>query len=85
LIDEEDVIGGAGVGGIFANGDAGADGEVDFLFVLHDPTRSGEQTVDAVAGGLFGVLVWRRRGRLKRRKEERSGRPFDLRVTMRLM
>ncbi len=84
LIDKENVVGRAGIGGIFTDGDTGTGREVDFRFVLHDPTRGGEQAVDAVAGGLLGVLVGQAYDGLKSAERGEVGKPFAGWVTMRL-
>lgn len=61
-VDEKDVVGGAGVGSLFADGLAGAGVEVDGVLGLHGPTGGAELRVDGVAGDLLGVLVGRHRG-----------------------
>ena len=56
-VDKEDVVGGAGVGLIFADGLALAFVMVPLAFVLDDPTRGAELRVDLVARDLLWVLV----------------------------
>jgi hypothetical protein len=61
-IDEEDVVGGAGVGGVFADGLAGPSLKLDGVFVLNGPSRifkpgAGSCASMAVAGDLLGILV----------------------------
>ncbi len=58
LIDEENVVGRAKDGLIFANRDAGASTEVDLLGQLNDPVSQLELRIDVVAGFLFRVLVF---------------------------
>ncbi len=57
LVEEEDVVGGADVGGVFADGDGRAGVEVELGAGLDDPAGGGELGVDRVAGDLLGVLV----------------------------
>jgi hypothetical protein len=56
-VNEEHVVGGTGVGRIFADGLALASAEVDRVFRLHGPARGAQLCVDGVAGDLLGVLV----------------------------
>jgi len=58
FIHEKHVISGADVGLIFANGDAWPGVEVDCPLVLHDPAAFAQHQIDAVAGGLLGILIW---------------------------
>ena len=53
FVDEKDVIGGADVGLVLADGDVRAGIEVERLFALDD----GEELVNTVAGGLLGILI----------------------------
>ena len=62
-VDEEHVIGGAGVGLPFADRDPGAGGEIDLL--LHNPAGGAQLRIDPVAGLLFGVLVFAHRQGVK--------------------
>jgi len=58
-IDEENVVGGTGIGGILADGLTLASEEIDGMIGLHDPAGGAELRVDGVAGDLLGVLVQR--------------------------
>ena len=71
-VDEQHVVGGAGVGGVFADGLALAGVEIDGVLRLHDPTGGPELRVDGVAGDLFGGLVGRHCGVTRTVREERA-------------
>ena len=60
-VDEEHVVGGAGVGGVFADGLALGLVEVDGVLRLNRPARGPQLRVDGVASDLFRVLVGRHR------------------------
>lgn len=55
----KDVVGGAGVGLIFADRLALAVVEVDGVFVLAGPAGGAELRVDLIASDLFGLLIRR--------------------------
>ena len=57
LVDEENVVGGADIRLILANGDPEAGAEIDLLLVLNEPARLREHLVDVVARRLFGCPV----------------------------
>lgn len=54
---EKDVIGGAGIGRVFAHCDAQSGAEADGIPVLNVPARRPEAIVDTVARDLLGSLV----------------------------
>lgn len=56
-VDEEDVVGRTGIGGVFPDGLSLAGVEGDTVLGLDGPTRGAELRVDGVAGDLFGSLV----------------------------
>ena len=58
-VDEQDIVGGAGVGGVFADGLAGALVQVDRVLGLDGPAGGAELRVDGIAGDLLGILVGR--------------------------
>ena len=58
LVDEEHVIGRADIGLPFAHRDTGIGSEIDLVLGLHRPAGGAQLGVDAVAGLLFGVLVF---------------------------
>jgi hypothetical protein len=55
FVDEQHVVGRAGIGMPFADGLADTGAEVDFL--LHRPASLTKLLVNPVAGFLFGILV----------------------------
>jgi hypothetical protein len=56
-VDEEGIIGGAGIGGVFAHGLAGAFVGVEGVFILHDPAAGAKLRINLIASDLLGVLV----------------------------
>ena len=61
FVDEQHIVCRPDVGLVFANGDAEAGAEIDFLGRLDDPTRVFELRIDGVAGLLFRVLIFAHR------------------------
>ncbi len=57
-VHEEDVIGGAGIGVVFADGDTQRCRRVQCLLVLNSPTGSEQHRINAFAGALFGGEQW---------------------------
>jgi hypothetical protein len=49
-VNEERVVGFAGLESELAHGDAACGGEIHGIFVLHDPTARAEQGVDFLSG-----------------------------------
>ncbi len=58
LVHEQHVVGRADIGLVFAHGMTEAGMKSRCFLVLHDPAGLRELRVDAVAGLLFGVLVF---------------------------
>ena len=56
-VNEEHIVGGSDIGGVFAHRDAQPRVEVERLPVLHTPTRRLQAGVDPVSGDLLRVLV----------------------------
>lgn len=56
-VAEEDVVGGASIGRVFAHCDARSRAEVDGIPVRYVPPRRPEAIINAVAGNLLGSLV----------------------------
>jgi hypothetical protein len=71
-INEEDEIGRAAVGGVFADGLALALVEVDGVLVLNGPAGGAELGVDPVTGFLLGILVRHLRERHPTRHRKRQ-------------
>ena len=59
FIDEEDIVRRTDISLILANRYAWTGIEVDRFFVLHNPAGFRKQPVNAVAGGLFRILIRR--------------------------
>jgi hypothetical protein len=56
-VDEEGIIGGSGIGGVFADGLAGAFVGVEGVFILHDPAGGAKLGINLIARDLLGILV----------------------------
>lgn len=54
MIDEEQIVAGAGLERNLTNGDAVAGGEIDLLAIRHNPAGRDELGVDVFACGSFG-------------------------------
>jgi len=75
FVDEQDVVGRAGIGLPFAHGDPESGAEIDLALGLHHPAGGAQLRIDTVAGLLLGVLVFAhgRRGAIRQSGDD-SGR-----------
>ncbi|MCK6389792.1 MAG: hypothetical protein L6Q40_02040 [Azonexus sp.] len=58
FVDKQDIVGRADVGVPFAHSDPDGGGKIDLVPGLHHPASTTQLRINAVAGLLFGVLVF---------------------------